>query len=184
MKYWLTADTHFNHKVMEEYCGRPKDFESKILEGLDKIPVTDILIHLGDICIGKDEGVHDLFIKNIRCRKWLIKGNHDRKSNNWYLSRHWDFVADTFSITLFAKKILFSHTPQKDNGFDLNIHGHFHNQLPRLLKKRWVVEDEEERNKYDISVLTPKHKLLALEYTNYQPVSLESFINQSNKHYQ
>lgn len=175
-KFWLTTDTHFNHDKMVEYCDRPKDFEKIISKGLFSIPQEDILIHLGDVCIGNDEYVHNAYIKPLYCKKWLVRGNHDTKSDKWYLEHGWDFVAKTFSGLYFGKKVMFSHKPQEDNGFDVNIHGHFHNTLERLKRKDWVTPDEEYRNTHDLSVLTEKHKLLALEFTKYQPVLLNTFL--------
>ena len=164
---------------MIEYCNRPKGFEQIILNNLSKtINSNDnLLIHLGDFCIGEDAKWHNIILSSLPCKKWLIRGNHDRKSNNWYFTHGWDFIAEQFLDTYFGKKILFSHTPQKDVGnFDLNIHGHFHNNLHRLLEGRYVIEGEKERNEIDLANLTPKHKLLAIENTNYQPVLLKSFL--------
>jgi len=161
---------------MVEYCGRPENFETLIWKELFRLKTEDILIHLGDICIGKDDEIHQN-IRQISCKKILVKGNHDRKSNNWYLEHGWDFVCDKFQDTYFGKKIMFSHVPAVDDGeFDINIHGHFHNTLHRLLEGKYVVDGEKERNERDLKVLTPKHKLLAIEYTDYKPVSLENFL--------
>ena len=177
MKIWCISDTHFGHDKMPQYCGRPIGFEKLIFDNLLRVvKKSDMLIHLGDFCIGDDEMWHKRFLTEIDCKKILVRGNHDHKSNSWYLKMGWDFVCFAFSNTYFGKKILFSHCPQPINDVDFNIHGHFHNSLPRLLKKEWVTPDEEYRNKHDLSILTPKHKLLALEYTNYQPVLLETFI--------
>ena len=178
MKIWLITDTHFGHDKMKEYCGRPDKFEKLIFKGLDVVEPKDVLIHLGDFCIGNDEAWHIAFNEEVEGKHWLIKGNHDHKSNSWYLSNGWDFVADFFLDKYFGKNILFSHIPKKYNGeFDLNIHGHFHNNLHRLLEGRFVVEGEKERNKIDLSNLTSRHKLLSIEETNYQPVLLETFLN-------
>lgn len=177
MNIWLTTDTHFNHDKMLEYCDRPENFEELISKGLSAIPKEDVLIHLGDICIGNDAEVHEKYIKPLKCKKWLIKGNHDNKSNKFYIENGWDYVGYSFRDKFFGKKILFSHQPQENGDVDLNIHGHFHNQLPRLLKEDWVVPDEKYRNEHDMSLLNEKHKLLALEYTEYKPVSLKSFIS-------
>jgi len=180
MKVYLITDTHFNHDKMVEYCGRPKDFEDLIYKSLKSLPADCILIHLGDICIGNDDVVHRHINQatGATIKKILVKGNHDRKSNNWYLEHGWDFVCDKFEDTYFGKKIMFSHVPTVDDGeFDINIHGHFHNTLHRLLEGKFVVDGEKERNERDLRVLTPKHKLLAIEYTDYKPVLLEDFIN-------
>lgn len=173
MKYWITTDTHFGHRKLEEYSGRPSNFEDLIWKGLEKLTTTDCLIHLGDVCIGKDSEWHKK-IQTLDCRLILVKGNHDGQSNSWYLEHGWDFVCDSFSMKFGGKNILFSHEPQDIGKFDLNIHGHFHNNLHRLLEGRYVIDGEEERNKDILCVLTPKHKLLAIEDTNYQPVKLET----------
>lgn len=165
MKIWLTTDTHFNHDKMVELCGRPKNFEDLIYKHLKKIPKEDVLIHLGDICMGDDSIMHKKYIEPLVCKKWLIRGNHDKKSVKWYLDHGWDFVGEQIIIKLFGKDIVFSHKPiQKIDICGLNIHGHFHNSKHR---------DAEFENFYYEGF----HKLLAIEYTNFQPVILEKFIN-------
>lgn len=163
MKIWLITDTHFNHTKLVDY-GRPTGFEEKIKKHLfEKISSGDLLIHLGDICIGNDEESSNYF-GQMPCKKWLLLGNHDHKSVSWYISHGWDFVGKTMSQKMFGKKILFSHMPQTiglDN-YDCNIHGHLHDNVHRFPEYAHV--------------LTPKHFLLAMEHTNYEPVLLETFL--------
>lgn len=160
MQYWLISDTHFAHEKIIELCGRPTDYEERMFKALSRIPKDDVLIHLGDICIGKDAEVHKKFIAPLQCKKWLVKGNHDNKSNSWYLANGWDFVGYTLKDKYFNFKILFSHIPHVDNGFDLNIHGHLHNTGHR---------DPE-------GIFDEKHKLFAVEYTGYKPIELKQFL--------
>lgn len=54
MKIWITTDTHFGHDMLIQY-GRPTDFSERIFKGLEQVSPGDMLIHLGDFCIGKDE---------------------------------------------------------------------------------------------------------------------------------
>ena len=167
MKIWLITDTHFNHDKMVEFCDRPVNHTQLIGNNLLKQNLTqnDVLIHLGDICIGGDELVHNLYIKPLKCKKWLTLGNHDRKSQNWYLNHGWDWVGFNFTNTFFGKKILFSHIPLPDKDiFDFNIHGHFHNSNHHVDDPSWIQ--------------SPKHKLLSIENEEYRPVLLEKFINQ------
>lgn len=174
---YITTDTHFNHKKMIEYCGRPENFEELIKEDMQRVSNGDLLIHLGDICIGKDKESAEFF-EYLYGNTVLCKGNHDKKSTQWYMNNGWTLACDKFYMTYKNKRICFSHTPQKDDGsFDINIHGHFHNALPRLLKKQWVVEGEEERNREHLSALTEKHICLALENNKYKIWNLESLIN-------
>lgn len=60
MKYYLTTDTHFGHDILMQYSGRPEGFSDLILENIIQTPhgEADVLIHLGDICIGKDTEWH------------------------------------------------------------------------------------------------------------------------------
>ena len=176
MKIWILSDTHFNHPKMIEYCDRPKNFEELLWAGLKELKEEDLLIHLGDICIGKDKEVHQHLQGISGCRKILVKGNHDMKSNNWYLENGWDFVCDFFYDKYYNTNIYFSHRPILDIGKNcINIHGHFHNTLPRLNKKQWAYATEEEKHKNVLAGITDQHRLLAVEYTNYKPISLESF---------
>ncbi len=164
MRIWLTTDTHFGHDKMMEYCGRPKGFEDKILKHFDLIGDNDLLIHLGDICIGSDTEWHKL-LSMFRFKKWLLFGNHDRKSLSWYMTHGWDFAGREIKFKMFGEKILLSHIPVKDDGwYTVNIHGHFHNQGHR--------RDEPEM----VEIKNDKHKLLAIENTGLKPILLETLL--------
>lgn len=169
MRYWITTDTHFGHSLLSKNKMRPDDFEDKILKCMYlNILSTDILIHLGDVAFSNEHEWHNKLL-NIKCNKWLLKGNHDKRSYTWYLDRGWNFVAETLSINLYGLNILFSHIPQKENGFDINIHGHFHDTDFR--KHEPEIAD----------ILTGKHYLLALEYNGYQLWNLEKIIKKFKK---
>ncbi|MGH7249580.1 MAG: hypothetical protein ACREGC_01265 [Minisyncoccia bacterium] len=168
MRTWLITDTHFGHDKMVQYCGRPTNFANIIFHNLTvNLKYDDLLIHLGDFCIGNDSYWHNWFCHSLPGKKWLVRGNHDRKTNNFYLSRGWDFVSTNFMDTLFGQRILFSHIPTaKTPDWDINIHGHLHNST--------------HHPEVD-SILSPHHKLFAIEYTNYQPVLLDKFLHEPKK---
>lgn len=165
---WIISDTHFNHAAMLTYCNRPVDFEKRIYKQLRLLNKEDILIHLGDICMGKDQEMHDKYISTLNCRKILVKGNHDHKSNTWYLNNNWDFVCKTFRDKYFGKKILFSHKPMIDDGYDLNIHGHFHNSGHHNNDSEFV------------EIKNNKQYCFAVEDMQYSPKTLSSIITQFN----
>ena len=175
---YLITDTHFNHKKMVEYCGRPENFDELIWASLESLPADCTLIHLGDICIGKDAEVHER-IKKLPYEKILVKGNHDKKSDKWYRERGWDKVVLEMTGHYEGKYMTFSHIPIAKIK-NMNIHGHFHNSLHRILEGKWVVEGEKERNEEAVKIYNPKlHKLLAIEFTNYQAVSLKEFLDKN-----
>lgn len=165
MKIYLTTDTHFSHKKIIEF-GRPNNYENLIKKDLMfKISPTDILIHLGDIGLGGDAAANSQWFKNtLKCKTFLIKGNHDGKSYSWYLKNGWDFVCKKMTWKMFGKKICFSHIPiEDDNYFDLNIHGHIHDGGD--------YHDDEIGHLRD-----DKHHLIALELNNYKVVDLQKLI--------
>jgi len=162
MKIFITTDTHFDHKLLIEY-GRPADFENKIKKNLKQmVGKDDLLIHLGDVCIGNDVENNNWFKKELGCKTYLIRGNHDGKSFNWYFNNGWDVVADRIDMEMFGKKMCFTHLPVAWDGyFDINYHGHFHDTDHR--------RNEPEFN----NVLSGYNKLVSLERTNYQPILLK-----------
>jgi len=164
MKYWIITDTHFGHAKCREYCDRPIDCDERMIDNLRDIKETDVLIHLGDICIGNDAEWHKRLDTNVSCRKWLVKGNHDSKSASWYMGHGWDMVCRQLWIKRFDKKICFTHVPIADSGYDLNIHGHFHNSDHR-------------RHEPELSAISNhKHRLVMVEHT-YAPIALQDIVN-------
>ena len=96
---------------------------------------------------------------------WLCKGNHDHKTDEWYLDNGWDFVCKDFSMEYKRKIILFSHKPVADIGYDYNIHGHFHNATKKYH------EPELDAIKND------KQILISMEYRHkYEPILLDKVI--------
>ena len=126
MKHWILTDTHFGHTKIHEYCNRPKDFETQILDNLSVVKSTDVLIHLGDVAFNNEKMWVEKLKSAAGCRIFLVRGNHDKHSNSWYL-RHFDFICNAFELNIFGKRVAFSHEPMQDGPYNINIHGHQHN---------------------------------------------------------
>lgn len=176
MSIFIITDLHFNHKEqMKVYCGRPDNYEDLLFDGLAGLGNEDVLICLGDICIGEDLKVHQKYIEPLRCKKWLVRGNHDTKSDHWYLDHGWDMVCYKFQAKYYGKTILFSHMPQLytkpidllygAGAYDLNIHGHFHNTSHRSSEVAMKM------------VKNFRLRLLSMEVEGYHPISLQKFIS-------
>lgn len=165
MKYYLTTDTHFSHPTILKYCERPIDYEQRIVNGWKNlIPGQHVLIHLGDICMSQPTEVHEKYIIPLKVKKILVRGNHDSKSDTWYLEHGWDWVCGSMTTERGGKKILFSHEPKWwDGSYELNIHGHLHNLCHPELN----------------GIPKGGHKLLALEGTDYRPWDLDKIIEET-----
>lgn len=157
--FWVITDTHFGHGRMLEYCDRPEGFEDLIFAELAVIRPCDVLIHLGDFCIKRDEYWHEAFMS--RCaagKKWLLRGNHDKKTMAWYLAHGWDCVATQLVMRLLGRDLALSHYPlAPSDDWDLNIHGHVHK----------LRADE---------LSLPHQHLVSLEENNYRPLNLRKIV--------
>lgn len=131
MNYWLISDTHFNHTKLEEWGSRSGNWQGLLKKSIMQISQSDTLIHLGDICIGNDEEVH-AFFQDLKCKKILIRGNHDKKSAQWYTEHGWDFVCDGLEMIFRGHYLHLTHRPARSQGHNtFNIHGHTHGNMHR-----------------------------------------------------
>ena len=134
INYWIISDTHFGHKKVYEYDNnRIENYENITWFNLKSLGKDDILIHLGDFCFYNYDMYHEM-LKELKCKKYLILGNHDCKSMSWYLDHEWNFVCYNFTMELYGYKILFTHKPFLDYLLGIktiNIHGHLHGDLHR-----------------------------------------------------
>lgn len=174
MKIYAISDTHFGHDRLVQLSGRPIDFTQQILVNLSKVG-GDLLIHCGDFCIGRDEHWIGEFMKATLGFKQtvLVRGNHDKKSDFWYLERGFNHVCEAMLCKYFGKQILFTHMPVKrDDKYwsphfppDFNVHGHLHGSGNHRVKER------------NASLYDPAwHKDLAPEIHALKPVNLEVLI--------
>lgn len=166
MNYWLISDTHFNHTKLEEWGGRSGDWQEQLYKGLRAIPASDILIHLGDICIGNDEEVHhDIFAATAHLQSTiLVRGNHDKKSLTWYLEHNWGFVCDGLELDYMGHYLHLTHRPARPQGIRTwNIHGHTHGNMHR---------DEEYCDFYSKEY----HIDISPELVGYSPIRLDTLM--------
>lgn len=160
MNYWVISDTHFDHDNILIIGSRPLNCDEMVLKNMERIRPNDVLIHLGDLCLGRDQ-IWSERMSTFGIKRWLVRGNHDNWSVGKYLKYGWDFVSDAIVLESFGYKILLSHKPIVGNWFDVNIHGHLH----RGIHREAMLKDG-------------KHFLFSLENLGYKPVSLEKILNQ------
>ncbi len=123
MNIFITADHHFHHKNIIEYCGRPfktvEEMDRVMMEKWNnKVSKDDLVIHLGDFVLGTKEKVKETREK-LNGTIILIKGNHDRVSDGFII------VEDSIRIG----NLVFSHRPILKNEIPkecVNVHGHIH----------------------------------------------------------
>ena len=165
IKTWVVGDAHINHKNVEIYCQRPPNwFELYLKHWNDRVKQEDIVYDLGDVILYHPEDLKEI-LANLPGTKYLIKGNHDRKSDSWYREAGY---AGVFKM-VYQNGVLFSHIPQLIPGFaQWNIHGHLHNSV-----------HEEERDSEAISRVTERHILYSPELENYYPKEVSELVGRA-----
>ncbi len=163
MKYWIISDTHFNDPAMVHYCGRPENHTDITVKNCrNLIGKDDVLIHLGDVIFQRASELKG-YLDQIPGKKWLVRGNHDQRSDSWYLNHGFDFVADYIQIG----NLFFSHQPRffKHDDVRFVLHGHLHNT-----------------SHHNYGMKIPDYNFLfSLEIENYKPVPLDEWVERAIK---
>lgn len=160
MHRWVISDTHFYHSKILGYCQRPFETVEEMNEVLIKnwnsvINEGDIVYILGDFCFGNKEMLREI-VSQLKGRKILILGNHDRLTKGAYLDVGFETV--TKNPMIVDGDFILSHHPlQGDLGRFYNIHGHKH-KLPSEAQ------------------FSPKHFDIGVDDHNFFPHNLDTVI--------
>lgn len=163
---YVISDTHFNHKNIIQYENRPfADVEemnkTMIARWNSVVKPEDTVIHLGDVGLGSEASLKEI-IPQLNGTKILIKGNHDRKSNHFFLCCGFSAVYHTMVINYQGKVIFFSHCPESRRGdgnkYDIHLFGHVHS--------KGFLED-----------VYRNGACMCVERWNYYPISLDAILN-------
>lgn len=156
---YFIADTHFSEKNIMLYENRPFQNTTEMNEELVKrwnqvICEEDEVYHLGDFGAA---GQELSMLKRLKGRKFLLKGNHDIQSNQYYRDAGFEEVYDyPFIIQNFW---ILSHEPLyvNTNMPYANIFGHVHNS-PLF------------------QTYSPQHYCVSVERIHYTPISFEEIM--------
>lgn len=174
MKTYLITDTHYNHGKIKTYCQRPDNFTELIIKNWQNtVTEEDLVIHLGDVIIGKRQDLK-MIMDQLPGKKVLVMGNHDEdKSPTWFMSNGFDFACKAMAY----RGCWLTHRPSGElpAGCTINIHGHLHNFMEKT-------PDERVKANHGVYVPKPYHRLLAIEYTDYKPVEFDKFVSHPVKY--
>jgi calcineurin-like phosphoesterase family protein len=157
MNSYVISDTHFGHDNLIKYANRPQNHDFLIYDSWKKIVgPKDIILHLGDLTVwyGMKQAMWEEACKALPGRKWMIKGNHDTRSDEFYTKLGFTIV-EPFTAKIGIFKIHFSHYPvdEKTEDFDFNFHGHIHNNVKDAKQMEW-------------------HRNISIEMMNYRPTEI------------
>lgn len=168
MIYYI-SDLHLGHTAIIHMCNRPFNSIEEMNETLinnwnAKVKATDEVYFLGDFSykIQVSEAVN--LFKQLNGKKYVIKGNHDKKSFIQKLREEnlVEWARDYAEIVDSNHMVILSHCPFETwNGEyhgSIHIHGHIHEKTISY-----------KPNRYNVSV----------EAINYTPITLDELIRKN-----
>lgn len=151
--FW--SDTHFFHKNIIKYTGRPFkneiDMNCLMLKNWNSFKQDDFIVHGGDVSFSNAQLTHE-YISGCPGINVLILGNHDfnKKDNSWRDPGIFKYITLCFEFEHLGGNYWVTHYPINKDLIPfgtINIHGHTHD--------KWV---------------SHKHLNISSEYTNYKPI--------------
>lgn len=157
MTTWFTADLHFGHRNIIDYCDRPFDDVDQMNETIvdnwnETVAHDDTVWVLGDVAMGNfDDSI--ALVGRLAGHKILVAGNHDRcwfghgeRSEEWaprYMDAGFEqIVQGTTHVDVGDHRVLVCHFPYEGDSQDEEryvehrpvdegewlIHGHVHGE--------------------------------------------------------
>lgn len=115
----FTSDLHFGHKNIISFCDRPyyntNHMAECLINNYNQVITSkdDLVIFVGDMFFCDwIEAKH--YISKMNGRKILVKGNHDKFTNQKYLDIGFEMITDTLNLEIEGTKIKVCHYPYSD----------------------------------------------------------------------
>lgn len=149
---YFTSDLHLGHKAAINMCERPfadiEEMNRVLIDNINsRVKKNDTLYILGDISHRCPVEEANKMISQINGKKYLIKGNHDKK----YDSSLFEGIYDFLEVSLNGQAISLMHYPMvewpKSRHGSIHLHGHQHNKMEYNLQQR-----EKGILRYDVGV--------------------------------
>jgi calcineurin-like phosphoesterase family protein len=151
MTTFFTSDTHFSHRNIIDYCGRPfvsieEMNEAIIASWNQKVKKDDIVYHLGDVAFTNKENLAKI-ISSLNGKIYLVPGNHDKVVRK--MMRAPELIPSNFEVLdkiyltkIDGRELVLCHYPLDDwHGIGhIHLHGHTHGKSSK------------KENRYDVGI--------------------------------
>ena len=134
---WFTADTHFHHAAVIDYCKRPfssvEEMDEAMVAGWNaKVARTDIVYHLGDFALARDHRQVRKTFGRLHGQKFLVRGNHDTETIceiGWAAKPEHITMKTVDSVQMILCHYAMRVWPGHHRGA-IQLYGHSHGNLP------------------------------------------------------
>jgi len=138
MNYWFTADTHFHHKRIVDYCNRPfpniEKMDAELIARWNaRVQDGDVVYHLGDFAFGTMRDIQELLFK-LNGNIIFIPGNHDSCLLQYMHHEYSNIVLpQILTVKISRYTICMCHYPMREwNNYYAgawHLYGHSHGTL-------------------------------------------------------
>lgn len=146
---WLTSDWHLGHANVITYDRRPfrdvAEMQTEIINRYNsRVMPRDSVLFLGDILFSSSKEDAKTLLGWMHGTKILIRGNHDRRSRQWYLDVGFSEVLKSAVIDLPGiGRVLCVHNPLEaathpEARYVLHGHKHSAGPMPRGKEAGWL----------------------------------------------
>lgn len=133
MQRWFISDTHFSHRNIIKYAGRPyasvEEMNCALIENWNQcVGDEDQVFFLGDFGLGSVDHLHSICSK-LKGRKICIRGNHDRNAS-WMTRVGFSVVLESAFLKIGRHTVELIHIPSESEPDHFQLHGHVHEKRP------------------------------------------------------
>ena len=148
VNYWFTADEHYGHVGVIDYCNRPFSSVEAMNDELIRrnnnvVGKDDVVIHAGDFCWrGRDKGA---FVKRLTGNHAILEGSHGPKGRQIWEKR---IDGQVIVVCHYAMR-----TWPRSHYNSWQLHGHSHGRLDGFGKQMDVGVDTNSYYPYLLSTI-------------------------------
>lgn len=170
---WLSADPHYGHANIIQYCNRPFRNVEEMNEGLvdrwnNRVAPGDTAIILGDLALGKlDDSL--FYASMLNGDKYLVLGNHDRPwLGHKRPSQAEKYEAAGFTLlhgpVQWAGNVVLSHFPVTGDSHDGD---RYTEHRPTLRPNQWLLHG----HVHNAWTISGRQINVGVDVWNYEPVA-------------
>ena len=135
--YWFTADEHYGHPRIREYCGRPfcsvSEMDEEIIRRYNEVVGDDdTVIHAGDFTLRPSLKESQKYISQLKGKHIFLRGSHDKWTKK--LNCH-----EIFELTIDGQYIVVCHYAMRvwprSHYNSWQLFGHSHGRLEPIGKQ-------------------------------------------------
>jgi calcineurin-like phosphoesterase family protein len=143
---FFTADCHFGHKNIINYCNRPFKSIEEMDETLinnwnNKVSNNDVIYHIGDFCFGNAKN----YIEKLNGEKHFLLGDHDKPLHNINKNSAIIHKEMILKLTIEEVKLILCHWCMRvwplSHYNSIHLFGHSHGSLEARGQSRDVGVD-------------------------------------------